>query len=181
MYALHATPVRYFFKQYVNKQNNMNDHEPIMPIKKASAVSTFNSFSKARKLVLAALLLHLISLFFTYQDSDVKNTQTIMWNTGDFVKLGTEEPVQTGMQLKPFGAAVIIILIIFFLSKMAEDPFWRKYGYWITLALVIFFAMGGAVIRTTGGNISLISVGLLFVAAFNNRNNLMAAKKIIDK
>lgn len=154
----------------------MNNSQPTTTVKKEAAVITVKAMSTARKMVLAALLLHFCSLFFTYQDDDVKDTHTIMWNTGRFVQVGTEVPVQTGMQLKPLAPAVLVILFVLFLSKMAVDPFWKKYGYWITLALVIAFATGGAVIRTTGGNISLVSVGLLLIAALMNRKDLVAAK-----
>jgi len=104
-----------------------------------------------------------------------------MWNTGRFVQVDTEVPAQTGMQLKPLAPAVLVILFVFFLSKLALDPFWKKYGYWITLVLVIVFATGGAVIRTTGGNISLISVGLLLVAALINRKELIPEKTVANK
>ncbi len=135
----------------------------------------------ARKIVLVALALHFFSLFFIYQDADVKDYKPLLWNTGQFVQVGTEVPVQTGMKLKPLGAGVIIILFILFLSKMAVDPFWKKYGYWITIVLVIAFAFGGAVVRTTGGNMSLVSVGLLFIAAFLNSVQLKKEKTLIRK
>jgi len=159
----------------------LNDNQETATVKKDTAVITVKAMSTARKIVLVALFLHFCSLFFTYQDDDVKDPHTIMWNTGRFVQVGTDVPVQTGMQLKPLAPAVLVILFVFFLSKLAVDPFWKKYGYWITLVLVIVFATGGAVIRTTGGNISLISVGLLLVAALINRKELIAAKTAANK
>jgi len=159
----------------------LNDNQQTTTVKSEVAVIAVKAMSTARKIVLAALLLHFCSLFFTYQDDDVKSPHTIMWNTGRFVQVDTEVPAQTGMQLKPLAPAVLVILFVFFLSKLALDPFWKKYGYWITLVLVIVFATGGAVIRTTGGNISLISVGLLLVAALINRKELIPEKTVANK
>ena len=78
------------------------DNQPNVVNKKEPAVAT-KAMSTARKLVLAALVLHFCSLFFIYQDDDVKNMHTILWNTNSLVNVGTSVPEQTGMQLKPFG------------------------------------------------------------------------------
>jgi len=148
--------------------------------KKAPVVAA-KGWPAARKIVLVALALHFFSLFFIYQDEDEKDYHPVLWNTGQIVHIGTEVPVQTGMQLKPLAPAVLVILFVLFLSKLAVDPFWKKYGYWITIAMIIAFAFGGAVVRTTGGNMSLVSVGLLFVAAFLNTAQQKKEKVLMYK
>ena len=126
------------------------------------------SLSGPRKLVVVALIVHFFSLFLMYQDEDQTAGTPIMWNTGAIVNVGNRIPEQTGFQLKPFAPFVIGALLLVFLTSIYQHPFWKKYGYWVTVVAIFFFAMGGAVVRTTGGNLSLLTWGLMIIAALLN-------------
>lgn len=130
--------------------------------------ATLSSMSKPRKLMLAALGVHLLSLFMTYQDESASGDVPILWNTGKIVHFQNTTPEQTGFQLKPYAIFVIAGLFAAFAKKFYENPIWRRYGYWISLVLLLVFAFGGAPFRTAGGWLSIISLGLVIYAAFAN-------------
>jgi hypothetical protein len=124
--------------------------------------------STARKLVLLALLIHFISMYLPYQDSE-KTISPFGFNGVDIY--GTI-PERTGIQVKPYGIYVISALFIVFATSIAEEQLWRRYGYWVSFVLLLLFATGGAILRTSGGNLSLVSLGLVIVAAYLNGKDL---------
>ena len=134
--------------------------------------TTSSPMSLARKIILAALLIHFVSLFLPYQDQGEQGGHTIAWNVGlpnqGMVYATTTVPEQTGFELKPYAAYLIIGLLIVFGTSLHQKPFWRRYGYGLSFALLLVFAFGGAIIRTSGGKLSLVSLGLVSLAALIN-------------
>jgi hypothetical protein len=81
-------------------------------------------------------------------------------------------PERSGLEVKPYATYVIIGLFLVFTTDIAEENFWRRYGYWISLVVLIVFGIGGAIVRTSGGNLSLVSIALVIVAAYLNKKEL---------
>lgn len=84
------------------------------PAAAASVANASGAMSTARKLMLAALAVHFVSLFLPYQDTDASGDVPILWNTGQIVHLQNITPEQTGFQLKPFAVFIIVGLLIMF-------------------------------------------------------------------
>ena len=88
--------------------------------------------------------------------------------SGRTVMVDTYSQEATGFKKKPVAVYIIIVLMLAYLTNFCEDPAWKQWGYWGSLAALIYFGVGGAVIRTTGGNLSLISIGIVLIAALLN-------------
>jgi hypothetical protein len=136
--------------------------------------------SLAKKIVLVALTIHLISLLFQYQDVATTGGPIPMtWADGSTQYYYNSTKEKTGIELRPFAGIVIIGLMGIFLTRLSKHPFWVKYGYWATLVILILTAFGGAIIRTTGGKMSLVSLGLVILAAIVNGRELKQAKATV--
>lgn len=135
----------------------------------ATTPAASNGTLLARKIIIAALVIHFFSLFFLYQD-DTSWGQLLIgpdFSTEGIYHFGP--PPQRGFRRKPFAVFIIIGLLIVYGSSLYRKPFWDRHGYWITLVLIFFGAMGGAIVRTNGGRLSLISFILLCIAAYIHR------------
>ena len=133
--------------------------------------------SLPRTLVLVALTIHFFSLFLQYQDNtghgmlgyatDTTRYTTLEWWAG--------KDAATGLALKPYAVFVIPALLFVWCSRHRQHPFWQRYGYWATLVLLLVFATGGALVRTTGGQLSMVSLGLVGLATYLDRKARKAA------
>jgi O-antigen ligase len=115
-----------------------------------------------------ALVIHFISLYLPYQDSE----RTIAPVRINGVDMYGTIPERSGLEVKPYAVYVICGLFFVVATDIAEETFWRRYGYWISLVLLIVFATGGTIIRTSGGTLSLVSIALVIVAAYLNKKEL---------
>jgi hypothetical protein len=128
-----------------------------------------NGRSVARAIILVALVIHFGSLYLLYQDNESHGTLSIdaHYNTTGHYYDGASEA--TGFKLKPYAPLVLIALFIIYATNLYRHPFWDRWGYLLTLGLVLFGAMGGALVRTPGGKLSLFTFGLLCLATFIHR------------
>lgn len=117
----------------------------------------------ARRIVIAALVLHLCSLFLPYQ-TEGRGGRIVDGRFEYAVTSGYEGPMQTGLELKPYAPYVLVGLLLLFLGSYSH-PLWDRWGYVVTVVLVVIFAMGGTPLRASGGKLSMVSLGLLCLAA----------------
>ena len=137
----------------------------------APPVKASNNASMARKLMLVALVVYLLSLFLPYRDSQ---------NEGSPVYLGKSDVIgvqgvtrgQTGFQELPYAPYVIIGLLVLFGTDLYEERVWKRFVYWISFGLLIWFAFGGAPLRTSGGKLSMFCLGVVLIAAYLNEKEL---------
>jgi hypothetical protein len=93
--------------------------------------------SPARNLALAALALCFVALFFTYQVGEVP-----IQTPGPYVTYTRHEAVRhTGFVEKPYAIYIIIGLFMAFVTSLRHGSFWRSYGYWLSLVLLVCFAL----------------------------------------
>ena len=92
--------------------------------------------SRARNLMLCALALSFLSLFQKYTVSVYP-----LSIPGTFVNITVPIPqTESGFGIKPFAVFVLLGLLAVFGSGLREAPFWKRWGCWIALALLICFA-----------------------------------------
>lgn len=94
--------------------------------------------------------------FMTW-DSDF-NTELTLW---------FGRPTGTGWELHPQAYVIIAALVLIYLNDFSETRFWTNWGWWLTVALV-FACVTPASIRTDGGKLGLICLGLALLAAILN-------------
>lgn len=157
--------------------NASNIEKSPIPI---NVTNNVTKMSKARILMIAALAIYFLSLFLPYQDEGTSGDQPILWNTGVIVHLQNTVPEQTGFQLFHYAGFVVGGLFLLFITAFYKNAFWQRYGYWISLVLVLFFAFGGAVIRTSGGKLSLLCVALIILAAYLNAKDRKLQKDVVS-
>ncbi|MEO7310665.1 MAG: hypothetical protein ABIX01_09715 [Chitinophagaceae bacterium] len=143
--------------------------------------TTDKKMSTARSLMIGALATDFWSLFLPYVDNHSDGDIPILWNTGNIVHFQNEVAEKTGFQLLPYAGYVVAGLIILFISNYSIKPFWQRYGYWISLILLLVFAFGGAVIRTTGGILSLFCMALVIIAIYLNSRDRRQQKATVQK
>jgi uncharacterized membrane protein YoaK (UPF0700 family) len=127
--------------------------------------------SLARKLMLAALVIHLFSLFLPYRDSQNEGSPVYLekWHVIGIQGVSKE---LTGFEEKPYAIYVIIGLLVMFGSDLYEEPIWRRYIYWISFVLLICFAFGGAPFRTSGGKLAMFCLAIVLIAAYLDRKEI---------
>jgi hypothetical protein len=97
------------------------------------------------------------------------------------ITLGIGKDAGTGFRVKPLAVVVIAGLAAVWASSFAwatrvrESSFWRRHGYLATLGLLVVFAYGGAVVRTTGGRMATLSLLLVAYAAYKHRQESKGA------
>lgn len=126
-----------------------------------------NKTSNARKLMLAALLIHLFSLFLPYRDSQADGNPIYLekWHVIGIQGVTQEK---TGFQEMPYAVYVIIGLLILFGTDLYEEQLWKRFVYWISFVLLVWFAFGGAPLRTSGGKVSMFCLAIVLISAYLN-------------
>lgn len=144
---------------------------PEIETSRTPAVKGSNNASIARKLMLAALLIHLFSLFLPYRDSQNDGSPVYLekWHV---VAIQGVTQVQTGFQEKPYAVYVIIGLLVLFGTDLYKKPLWKRFVFWISFVLLILFAFGGAPLRTSGGKLSMFCLAIVLIAAYLNEKEL---------
>lgn len=132
----------------------------------------------ARKIIIAALVIHFVALFLPFTEEATVADHPIAWNVGlpnaGIVTPSHTTPELRGFQLHHWAIFIIIGLLIVFLTNIHRSPFWQRWGYWLSFVLLLIFAFGPSIITTSGGKFSLLSMGLVFLAAVIN---LIASKQ----
>lgn len=90
----------------------------------------------ARNLMLAALVLSFLSLYGHYPNG----TAYITIPGQGMTFYSPMAMTQTGFVMKPQALYIIIALAVVFLSGLRENPFLRRWGYWIAFGLLLIFA-----------------------------------------
>ncbi len=129
----------------------------------------------ARGLMLAALVIHLLSLFLPYRDSEKEGSPVYLekWHVVGIQGYSKE---LTGFQEKPYAVYVIVSLLVLFGTDLYEEPIWKRFVYWISFALLAYYAFGGAPLRTSGGKLSMICLGMVLIAAYLNEKSFKRVK-----
>ncbi len=140
--------------------------------------TALTGFSLARKMIIAALVLHFFSLFFAYVDANSDGVQVKVYLEKWHVEpVRGGNPEQTGFQILPYAKYVVIGLLILFASDFNEEKLWRRFGYWIAFGLLLKFAYGGAPFRTLGGKMASVSMLVVLIAAYINYKDLKRQKR----
>ncbi len=136
-----------------------------------SAVNGNNYTSMARKLMLAALVIHLLSLWLPYRDSQREGDTyyAAKWHVAGIQGVSKE---LTGFEEKPKAVYVIIGLLVLFGTDFYEESLWRRFVYWGSFVLLFIFAFGGAPLRTSGGKLAMLCLAMVLIAAYLNEKGL---------
>jgi hypothetical protein len=100
------------------------------------AVTPTIPMSKARKVMLAALILGFLSLFGHYGGtSGTYLSPAVPGTTKTATFYNVDTPGVVGYKYYPKAPYVIVGLLVVFGTAMHTLPFWRRYGYWLAFAL----------------------------------------------
>lgn len=131
-----------------------------------------SSMSGPRKMILAAILTQVLTLFMKVRDVDSYGVLSISadWSTHGTYWIG--DSATTGWEVRPLAPLVLGYLFLMFASKKYHGAFWHKHGYKVAAALMLFFTTGGAPLRVFGGTVSCAAQIAAFVAAWQHSKSL---------
>ncbi|KQT53804.1 MULTISPECIES: hypothetical protein [unclassified Aureimonas] len=125
----------------------------------------FRDKTPPRLLMLAALALLTASQFFAYFETPGRLLAGFERPAGTAPGIWDELPV-TGWQLHPQALPILVVLSLAFLAgEIAEHPFFRRFGYWISLGLAFAAMSPGAPTRATGAAMGGVAFLMVLVAA----------------
>lgn len=114
--------------------------------------------SPAQLVMIAAIVLLFVSQFFYYLDDPGTGFLSIDadFNTTGYYTFGAQG---TGWQLHPHAYVILVVLAFAFLRDDIVDlPWFRRFGWWAALALVVAATAPGAYFRADGGAMGGIAV-----------------------
>lgn len=121
--------------------------------------------SAAQLVMIAAIVLLFVSQFFYYLDDPGTGFLSIDadFNTTGYYTFGAQG---TGWQLHPHAYVILVILAFAFLrDDIVELAWFRRFGWWAALVLIVAATAPGAYFRADGGAMGGIAVLIAFAAA----------------
>lgn len=127
------------------------------------------SLSLARKLMLAAIVLMAVSQFLPYSTA---YRDAIM--SGTSMPFAVNEGVDgTGWEVHGHALPMLLLLLGYFLSPLADDKGFGRFGWWVSVVALFITMMPGS--PTPGVWVGLAAVGLAIVAAILNGRDVKRA------
>lgn len=124
---------------------------------------------RCSQLALIALALLFLSQFFPYYVSHNFGTLSIR---SDFSSVGHYyfDPVKggTGWEIHPWASYVLMFLVALHGSSISESRHFLKWGYWLSLPVMLFGATAPGSISRTGGKMGVAALLLMLIAAIMN-------------
>lgn len=141
----------------------------------------FRDKSRAQLLMIAALVLLLVSQFFYYLDDPGTGVLSIDadFNTTGYYTFGAQG---TGWQLHPHAYVILVVLgFVFLRDDIIDQPWFKKFGWWVALALVFAATIPGAYFRADGGAMGgiavLMAIGAVALNWLDSRKTAKAPPK----
>ena len=119
-----------------------------------------------------AIAVSFVSQFLPYADGGgyLTNPMDTDYYTGSVL---TGNP-GTGWQKHPMAIVVLAALAYASWSSFRERPFWRAWGHWIALGGILLCTTDAAPLRTSGGFLGVVAVGLAVAALIVRRREIAA-------
>jgi hypothetical protein len=115
-------------------------------------------------LLILSLVIHLISLPLPYRNQE----DDIPRHEFGLVSIHGQIPKATGLALCPYAWIVLIACLVAVASVVATKPWFRWIGPPAILVAQFAFGIGGAPLRSSGGKLAFLSLGLTLLAILGN-------------
>jgi hypothetical protein len=131
----------------------------------------FRDKTPARLLMIAATLLLFVSQFFYYHNDTTRVSfrPHTSARSSDISIDVSSKGIATGWQLHPHAYVILVVLAFALLrDDIAGERWFRRFGYWGCLALIVWATNPGAPFRAPGAIMGAVACVMALAAALLN-------------
>lgn len=142
-------------------------------------LENWNTLTTPRKMMLAAFVMQFCSLFMLVSGGG-DGFGTHIWNTPSIgtngITVSIRDAGETGLHARPLAIVILPALFLMFATKFYEQAWCKKFGYLVSLGIMLFATTRGELFMTLGGFLNVGAFFLACTAAFMQRGAKEANK-----